>query len=240
MKALEDFKIWRAEMQLVRRKVVRQSELRRRYVEWAENSALDDGPYPSLPELLSFSETIAMVNEDNSHIEIDQERFDRLMPLFQEYKNSTRAALVRALRSIVPPSADTAEDGAVEDHSEAILYNATSLFRNPHNSHGMTGYGYRFGLFFQHKVFSFSELLRDLHDVYTDGDPFPSETTVRYEPDIGVAETARAVLKAVGLSEDTQYDEVDKRIICLCHKGGFDQPASFSRLVCCALLRYCS
>ena len=45
------------------------------------------------------------------------------------------------------------------------------------------------------------------------------------------AEKAREVLQALGLPEDTKYTDISGKILCMCAKPGFEQPATFSQLV---------
>lgn len=221
-------------MKVTERKGDRRRELSKRHIEWAKSLAIDDGPYPSPHELWFLPKMISVVEEDNAQVEIDQERFDQVvLPIMQECKISRREAMVKALRSALPSSTDTAEDSAAEDDSEAILYRATSLFRY-HHADGRT-FGSLLGPAGQ--VVCFQELLGVLRNAYVHG-VSTNKPSTHYNPDINMVETAWVILKAVGLPENTRYEEVNKKIICLCYRGGFSQPATFSELVCHALPSY--
>lgn len=247
MEAVEDCKVSRAAMLLMLQKNQRQGELRRRYTEWVQGTAVDDGPYPLFPELWSLPQVAAMVNEDNLQTEIDQRRFDEIvLPIMQQYKTSTRSAMVKTLRLAISKSGEASNGDTGDGSSENILCNATSLFANPHDVASI----YRSNCYLTGgtipDIFSFKELLRELRDVYVPGSIFDGPKKALYEPEPMAVEIARAVLKSVGLPEDTPYAEVDGRVVCLCHKTDFAQPASFSGLVRpthpfhrCSTLTYC-
>lgn len=247
MEAIEDCKVSRSATLLMLQKIQRQGELRRRYTEWIQGMAVDDGPYPLFPELRSLPQVAAMVNEDNLQTEIDQRRFDEIvLPIMQQYRTSTRLEMVKALRLATSKSGEASNGDTGDGSSEDILYNATSLFANPHD----VASRYRSSFYLTEgtipDVFSFKELLRELRGVYVRGSIFDGLEKALYEPEPVAVEIARAVLKSVGLPEDTPYAEVDGRVVCLCHKTDFAQPASFSGLVRpthpshrCTTLTYC-
>lgn len=221
------FMAWKDSKEFELRLSQRRGELRRWYTQWSGHVDVEDGPYPSISELRELPDIHVLIGEDDARIPIDQERFDKFVaPIMQMYKSSTRAALVKALHSVACQNAGVAEDGTTNDESEDILYNATSLFTNPHFEDDYMSEDAPM------RPLSFRELMIDLRDVY-EGQYGPSN--VEYKPSFAMV-TARAVLKAVGLPENMRYEDVDKRIICLCHKTSFSQPASFSLLVRSAYL----
>lgn len=230
MDMLRLFMAWKDSKEFEGRLFQRQGELRRWYAQWLGHVDVEDGPYPSISELRESPEIHVLIGEDDARIPIDQERFDKFVaPIMQMYKSSTRAALVKALRSVASQNAGVAEDGTTDDESEDILYNATSLFTNPHFEEDDEYYMIEDAAM---RPLSFRELMIELRDVY-ESQCGPED--VEYKASFAMV-TARAVLKAVGLPENTRYEDVDKRIICLCHKTSFSQPASFSLLVRSAYL----
>lgn len=224
-RCIEEARLRRAEKAAESRQILRKCELREKYSQWVKNLVVEDGPYPTLSELWSLPEMKVIITEDESRVVIGRERFDKaIVPVMQQYKLSTRAAIVKALRSKAGKSGEHTEENKVDDESEDILYNATSLFMNPHRTESW------FALRQDKGLLSFRELLVDLHDMYEDKRINDGQEKITYTPSF-TKEIACSVLRAVGLSQDTLYEEVTGRIVCACQSSDFSQPASFSKLV---------
>lgn len=220
-KALEDLKQERVVRATDQRKFERETQLRQLYTQWLQITDPKDGPYPTIEEFLLLPAVLNIRDGNTPQLVIDQDLFDEAIgPPIHLFTASLRATMAKALR--VELYGGDEED--TDEDSDDILYYATSLFTSPN----LSMFNFRAS-----ELISFDELLLKLpqHSRGVAGTRSRIRDACAGPERVFRIGTARAILNVLGLPENTPYDEVTDRIVCLCGKPGFTQPTSFADLV---------
>ena len=168
-------------------------------------------------QLFKSEEVEDMLGEDDSSIPVTRERFDAVVPAVlkkQSEKNYLR--LMDALRCALHP--ESSEDEAKLQPLPS-LDSVIAMFPCT-NCDYPAGSNYTLGELCQH--------MRKDHLRRADMYSWLEESRRLGRIHLG---TVRQVLTMLGLPEDTRYQDISGRVVCLCGKPDFNQPVSFSALV---------
>ncbi|PSR76153.1 hypothetical protein PHLCEN_2v8651 [Hermanssonia centrifuga] len=204
---------------------LRRQEVRTLYQLYIEDIEDDEVLLPDSVEFTYLPEVTALVSRDDGLIEVTQERFmDVVAEAMTTFNISERAKLANMLREQAPRFTDydssDEDDGTISRTPMEIacdlevLNRATSILKC-----------YRCSLSSPTSYFPFTKITRHNLKFHPDS---PYKAISREK---AVTGTASAVLKVLGLPSSTRYSDISRKIVCLCGKPDFQQPAEFSELI---------
>ncbi len=204
---------------------LRRQEVRTLYQLYIEDIEDDEVLLPGSVEFTYLPEVTALVSRDDGLIEVTQERFmDVVAEAMTTFNISERAKLANLLREPAPrctdyDSSDEDDDTISRTPMEIacdleVLNRATSILTC-----------YRCSLSSPTSYFPFTGITRHILKFHPDS----SYKAISREK--AVIGTASAVLEMLGLPSSTRYSDISRKIVCLCGKPDFQQPAKFSESV---------
>ncbi|THH02676.1 hypothetical protein EW026_g187 [Hermanssonia centrifuga] len=204
---------------------LRRQEVRTLYQLYIEDIEDDEVLLPGSVEFTYLPEVTALVSRDDGLIEVTQERFmDVVAEAMTTFNISERAKLANLLREPAPrctdyDSSDEDDDTISRTPMEIacdleVLNRATSILTC-----------YRCSLSSPTSYFPFTGITRHILKFHPDS----SYKAISREK--AVIGTASAVLEMLGLPSSTRYSDISRKIVCLCGKPDFQQPAEFSELI---------
>ena len=173
---------------------------------------------PSCAELVRFPFVSDLLEEDGAQVPVTRERvdtiFDALSTVVEEFNTKVLTDLFCKLPASSP------EDDLRIVRSKAMLKSAATLFR-------CTMCGDR-------PMFPFAALLQHFNQAhYTVHSTWERNCCFIYYQR-AASEIAAQIFAVVGLPDNSPAESLERnaKIVCLCGKPGFEQPATLSKLVC--------
>lgn len=195
-----------SQQELTRRKAARGKELTALYKAYVDAlPAVHDLILPPCSTLCGRLAVVRLIEDNEARHPVTPELFDLfILPEIKNYALEVSSSLEAALQpTSALPFTQSPEPG---------LGSATALFYCIYPRCGTQN------------LYSYAELaahIRLRHTSYGDTHHYRQYTASR----------TSAVLRKIGLSDDVPYAEINRKVICLCGKPDFEQPATFSALV---------
>ncbi|KAI0781575.1 hypothetical protein BC629DRAFT_566856 [Irpex lacteus] len=177
-------------------------------------------PLPTYYELLGFDEVNHMLQRDDGTLPVSLEDFASIAPtVLDEHAQRMSLSLTEFLHRAFHSDASQSE----ADTANKMSLNLDSVF-------AISSCGYCYSGYERSRPYSysFSELKRHIRDRHVMEGYSSSAGCIIAASRIDII---RKILAALDISEDARYDDVSKRVVCLCGKPSFQQPAEFSALV---------
>ncbi|KAI0086762.1 hypothetical protein BDY19DRAFT_327671 [Irpex rosettiformis] len=173
---------------------------------------------PPYMEILKSDEVNEMIDEDDAQTPVTRERFDVVVPaVLRKLADKRRARFMEALyHALYPESLTTDAELQPTPDLDCVMALFPCLSCHDH----LIKRNYTVSELNQHMK---ERHLRGMAKyVQSDGD----FETARFQVD-----RVRQVLQMLGIAEDARYQDVSEKVVCLCGKPGFEQPAQFSALI---------
>ena len=172
-------------------------------------------------KLRGSEELRKMIERGDIDIQITRELFDVVVPAVITGQSSENHVLyLDALRCALHPELPVSDAKLQPNpHPDSVI----ALFPCLHCAdYRVTKRNYSLNELSQHV----KERHLLTHESSGDRPPEESLAPKHFQIDI-----VRQVLKMLGISEDTRYQDISGKVVCLCGKPDFEQPAQFSALV---------
>ncbi|KAI0338123.1 hypothetical protein BDW22DRAFT_1363238 [Trametopsis cervina] len=195
-----------SQQELTRRKAARGKEVTALYKAYVDAlPAVHDLILPPCSTLCGRPAVVRLIEDNEARHPVTPELFDLfILPEIKNYALEVSSSLEAALQPTSGlPFTQSPEPG---------LGSATALFYCIYPRCGTQN------------LYSYAELaahIRLRHTSYGDTHHYRQYTASR----------TSAVLRKIGLSDDVPYAEINRKVICLCGKPDFEQPATFSALM---------
>lgn len=202
----------------------RQAELRVVYEGYiAELPQTYTEPLPAWHQLLKFDEVKHLLERGEGTVPVSQEDFASIVSsVLEKHAQAMTATLTEALEYAFPPYATKSEAGS-DTQTTLNLDSVFAIFSCEYCYSGAKN----------HRDYSFSELKQHIREKHL----MASYGHSAYNISASRKSTIRKILRMLNIPENARYDDVSKRVVCLCGKPSFQQPAEFSALVCFSALR---
>lgn len=200
----------------------RSKELGQRYGDYLNSVPALDVSYPTTSELLKVPEIDSLLREDGSNIVVSETRFQESFIAHVEASRRTlQAALIREFisksRVYLPPdqllaTIELSDDDLVQMHGDVFEY-ATFFMKSC-----------------QFSPYKDSDEYLLCHYSQAASSALLLETIRRDHLSVDI-KVASAILAVLNIPNSIYYQHIDYKVLCLCAKADFDQPATFTNLV---------